>query len=237
MQPWEIQLWRMVNASMRAVTKLVGFTPKNGIAPEIRLIAQDGVQFHYENYRDQPLLGLPPTGTPRPNTFAPGNRVDILVKAPLQTESFDFTVVDPTISMPSVMLTLKVEGERSCPPMEFPTDTDYPAFPAFLGDIKSEEIRIWRKLDFGRDPGRPAQGFLMGAPQFMINGKGFSGDGYDQTMVLGDAEEWTLTNSTSRIAHPFHIHRGFATLRPIWGIAQMTPNSDCVRAGRDQDVP
>jgi FtsP/CotA-like multicopper oxidase with cupredoxin domain len=40
----------------------------------------------------------------------------------------------------------------------------------------------------------------------MIDGRSFSGDRYDQTMILGDYEEWTLTNSTSQIAHPFHIH-------------------------------
>ena len=40
----------------------------------------------------------------------------------------------------------------------------------------------------------------------MINGKKFDGLNYDQEMVLGAVEEWTLTNSTAVIAHPFHIH-------------------------------
>ena len=40
----------------------------------------------------------------------------------------------------------------------------------------------------------------------MINKKQFSGDTYDQKMILGDVEEWILTNSTIGIAHPFHIH-------------------------------
>jgi FtsP/CotA-like multicopper oxidase with cupredoxin domain len=212
MRPGEIQLWRLVNASVRAVTTLQGFGPEDDQMPAIRQIAQDGVQFHYENYEKQPLLGK---GAPRPNTFAPGNRVDILVKAPLQTGSYNFTLEDTTVSTSDFILTLKVEGEAIEPAMEFPTKDNYPSLPSFLADIPADKIQRRRELDFGWEQNqtrpRTGPGFLNDrepnrAPKFMINRKQFSGDRYDQTMVLGDTEEWKLTNSTSTIAHPFHIH-------------------------------
>src|SRR5262249_53674188 len=87
------------------------------------------------------------------------------------------------------------------------TKEQYPTFPSFLKDIDASKIRISRKIDFGWDLKRALpKSNRPPAPQFMIDGRSFSGDRYDQTMILGDYEEWTLTNSTSQIAHPFHIH-------------------------------
>jgi len=213
MQPGEVQLWRFVNASIRAVNTLLGFAPKNGAAPEIRQIAQDGVQFSFDNYKNQPHLRGSAAGIPPLNTFAPGNRVDLLVKAPLQKDSYEFRVTDTTIALTESLLTLRVEGDPISPAMAFPSDTErsrYLPFPSFLTDIDPSEIKIWRKLDFGWEPNRTTPGLNTALPipgaKFMINDKQFSGGRYDQTMVLGDKEEWTLTNSTATIAHPFHIH-------------------------------
>jgi FtsP/CotA-like multicopper oxidase with cupredoxin domain len=210
-RPGEIQLWRFVNASVRAVLTLLDFvatagTPTGGGAPEMRQIAQDGVQFRFENYRDQPRRAGAPTDAARANTFAPGNRFDVLVKAPLQTGSWTFDVNDTTINRRTSVLTLKVEGANSA--MDFPADeASYPSFPPFLSDIRADEIQISRTLDFGWERGRGGAGRGSGGgPQFTIDSQQFKGDRYDQTMVLGDCEEWTLTNSTSGIAHPFHIH-------------------------------
>jgi FtsP/CotA-like multicopper oxidase with cupredoxin domain len=65
-----------------------------------------------------------------------------------------------------------------------------------------------RTLDFGwDDPKKQTPGPDAGrAPQLLINGKKFDGQNYDQEMVLGAVEEWTLENSTAFVAHPFHIH-------------------------------
>jgi FtsP/CotA-like multicopper oxidase with cupredoxin domain len=105
--------------------------------------------------------------------------------------------------------------------MEFPTQDNYPAFPVFLADIRSEDIRISRRLDFGWEPGRTAPVKGDGAaPQFTIDRAQFQGHRYDQTMVLGDAEEWMLTNATTRIAHPFHIH-----VNPFQVVEIYDPNS------------
>ena len=210
MRPGEIQLWRLVNASIRAVTTIQGFAPQNGTAPEIRQIAQDGVQFSFDNYQAQPFLKQPPAATSPANTFAPGNRVDVLVKAPDRVGSWEFTLRDTTRPSPGFdvpILTLEVAGTAGSA-MQFPSNRQtYPKFPPFLKDIDSQAIRIRRTLDFGWLPrGHELGGGTEPAPKFTIDDRQFTGDRYDQTMILGDYEEWTLLNTTARIAHPFHIH-------------------------------
>lgn len=206
MRPGEIQLWRLVNASVRAVTTLTAFGAESEAKPQIRQIAQDGVQFKYENYWDEALLRPAREATPRTNTFAPGNRIDLLVRAPLADGTFEFKLCDTTNDTDPSILSLKVEGMPVSPAQEFPTEANFPTFPSFLADIDTGNIRIHRKLDFGWEAGRESEGLNNGAPKFMIDGKQFKGGHYDQTMVLGDSEEWTLLNTTTKIAHPFHLH-------------------------------
>jgi FtsP/CotA-like multicopper oxidase with cupredoxin domain len=206
MQPGEIQLWRMVNSSVKALLTIDRFTSAaGGTPPEIRQIAQDGVQFKYENYVEQPILNYLKTGQCRPAAFSPGNRMDLLVQAPSSGE-FTLQVVDTTAGS-SPLLTVRVEGTPMAD--QFPIQANYPAFLPFLKDIKDADLNQTGRppLNFGWEPGRPNQGPIDGkAPQFMINGKQFKGENYDQTMTLDAVEEWTLENTTSGIAHPFHIH-------------------------------
>jgi FtsP/CotA-like multicopper oxidase with cupredoxin domain len=207
MRKGEIQLWRLVNATVKAVTTLQPFDQKQGKAPEVQQTAQDGVQFHYVNYKKQPLLGSLLSAAARPNFFAPGNRIDILVKAPDVEDSWDLKAFDSTNGLTFPLVTLTVKGDGA--PMELPTESNYPAFPSFLEDIDVNNIRIWRKVEFGWESGRQFAGpsnATGAAAQLAIDGKQFGESKYDQTMVLGDSEEWKLTNRTSMIAHPFHIH-------------------------------
>ena len=200
MRPGEVQLWRFVNASVRGVTTVNGFTQVNGSRPDLRQIAQDGVQFCRENYKAQPTML-------RNNAFAPGNRMDFLVQAPQESATpFTFTVNDLARG-DQTLLTLEVRGPAIDPPMQFPTDANFPVFPPFLTDLPASDVHIVRTLDFGWEMNRSAPGRTNGAaPDFTINHHRFGGDRYDQTMVLDDIEEWILVNSTTTIAHPFHIH-------------------------------
>ncbi len=52
---------------------------------------------------------------------------------------------------------------------------------------------------------RLLRGRLGGPPKFLINGKEFDHDRVDQTMKLGDVEEWTITSKSDEW-HTFHIH-------------------------------
>jgi FtsP/CotA-like multicopper oxidase with cupredoxin domain len=205
MRPGEIQLWRFVNATVKAVCTVTGFQTVAGNSPEIRQTAQDGVQFRFENYDSQPLLKPAAPGGPPAFTLAAGNRVDVLVKAPSAAGAYSFSLEDMTAPGAQELLTLVVNGTPVTPPMEFPTKENYPTFPPFLGDIDPQTIRIRRTINFGWEAGRSSPGGPP-PPQYKIDGGQFLEGRYDQTMVLGDAEEWTLTNSTASIAHPFHIH-------------------------------
>jgi len=84
MKPGEIQRWRFVGGTTQGATKLeFGFDSR---IKEVRQIAQDGVQFAWQNYCDQPLA----VRGPKNITFqlAPGNRADFLVKAPMQAGTY-----------------------------------------------------------------------------------------------------------------------------------------------------
>jgi FtsP/CotA-like multicopper oxidase with cupredoxin domain len=206
MKPGEIQLWRLVNTSVRSVTTLLDFegAPGSTAKPEMRQIAQDGVQFRWENFRDQPRLPADPKNPARANAFATGNRVDLLVRAPDTPGSWTFSVQDtPGGGAKRTILKVEVEQGTSLG-MNFPTEREYPKFPDYLKDIDPAKVHIRRTLDFGWNGG-PGLG-NNGAPRFTIDGRQFEGDRYDQTMILDDTEEWTILNTTQSIAHPFHIH-------------------------------
>lgn len=111
MQPGEIQRWRFVGATMQASAQLlIKFLDVDGDRvqePEFRQIAMDGVQFAPENYDCQPLINGPRCQSEPQKAFKlpPGNRIDVLVKAPdtpgrhvmtyKMIGNFDPTVAEP----------------------------------------------------------------------------------------------------------------------------------------------
>jgi FtsP/CotA-like multicopper oxidase with cupredoxin domain len=189
MRPGEVQLWRIVNASVQGSVK-VQFTPA-GI--NFRQTAQDGVQLHWDNFDAQnktPLAAI---------TMAPANRIDLLVQAP--STAGCYTV--------GSLLNIAVTGDAISPPMGFPTSADdYPVLPKFLDDIDPATIRLRREITYGsyQNPAPAAGRALL---QFTIDGKKFADHTVDQMMLLDSAEEWTVYNSdslTPGVQHPFHIH-------------------------------
>jgi len=202
----------LVNATIKAVTTVEGFFALSGGDPiDYRQTAQDGVQFSFENFVAQPIMKFANTGKPRRASFAPGNRMDLLVKAPATPGLHQFRLndtADPISSLKDVV-TVRVEG--TAVQMSFPAENDYPKLPRFLADIQASDITPQATprppLDFGWDPKKIAPGpDGPKAPRLTINGKQFDGHDYDQEMVLNAVEEWTLENSTDTIRHPFHIH-------------------------------
>ena len=79
MQPGEVQLWRIANTAGRSAAY---FQAPVGL--QWRQIAQDGVQFADKNYRGSQN---------RPIYVAPGNRIDLLVQAPMQPTSTQIPVL------------------------------------------------------------------------------------------------------------------------------------------------
>jgi FtsP/CotA-like multicopper oxidase with cupredoxin domain len=239
MKPGEVQWWRLVLAETRAHgietwffldKQLLNKVPlKNGVIPEekgnvpqFRTIARDGVQFAWENYvRHQKDTTFP---------LAPGNRVDLLVKAPSTPGQslLLFWPPGPARSKANpapppplkdihsiIAVQVNVEGTLNGENTAWPEDwSQYPKLPAYLADIDPGEIRNRRTVTFSMDRINTRQ------PVVKIDNKQFNDGVIDQVMLMGNAEEWTLLNtSVDSVMHPFHIH-----INPFQIIEVFDPN-------------
>lgn len=196
MQRGEVQLWRIVNASVQGFVN-ASFQPTGGNGITFRQTAQDGVQLAWENYSKAE------NGT-QAIKLSPANRVDLLVQAPSTAGAY-------TLSQGNkALINITVTGDQVSPP-GFPAKLeDYPKLPDFLHDVDQATIRVRRNLVYGsQNPENPTKRNLL---QFTIDGKQFKDQVIDQVMRVDTAEEWTIYNADSLsdggqgITHPFHIH-------------------------------
>ena len=195
MYPGQVQLWRIVNASPISGFYLAslpeGFT--------WRQTAQDGVQFDDQNYQQR---------AQRPVFVAPGNRVDLLVRAPDKVASAPIPVtVAQGVSVSRaqtgttgvVLFSVVLSGSGPAMPLM----PHAPPRPTFLRDIKpSEVVGPTRIMVFETTGGGSGQSVHT------INGVKFE-EGKPVTITpLNTVEEWKVENKTVRplIDHPFHIH-------------------------------
>lgn len=192
MRPGQVQLWRMVNATVQSFIN-AQFTPA-GL--NFRQTAQDGVQLAWENYSKEQ------NGT-EPVTMAPANRVDLLVQAP--STAGCYTLQDANLG---AIAYINVTGNAVVPAMGFPAQqSDFPELPEFLHDIDPGKVRLRREITYdSRKDSTPPVGRSL--RQFTIDGKQFEDQIIDQVMLLDATEEWTLYNADTGtgITHPFHIH-------------------------------
>ncbi|HZS46507.1 MAG TPA: multicopper oxidase domain-containing protein [Blastocatellia bacterium] len=220
MQPGQIQLFRLINATVQGFVS-VQFNPLTAGAPAMpfRQTAQDGVQLDWKNYSHS-------QNGSSPLTMAPANRVDVLVQAPTTPGCY----VLGTTSAPVAYI--NVTGTAINPPMVFPTSqSDYPKMPNFLKDIDPATIRLRREVVYGWEPGREqfGPGRVPHPPHYTIDGKQFEDQIIDQVMLLDSAEEWTISNTTTAkgggpggIQHPFHIHVNPFQITEVFDPSTMT---------------
>lgn len=246
MKRGEIQRWRFVGATMQASAALrVGFPDLDARdTPEVRQIAMDGVQFSRDNYECQPFLNKPDC-TPMPDAGAfeeltafnldPGNRVDVLVKAP-DTAGTHCLVLDITSTLAEThragqalaaraaaatgtcgvtnglgpLFTLVIEDDAKN--MTFPARADFPDAPKFLADIPEvTDPALKRNVfyqmvgAFNLTPGS-GKGF-GGGSQFWITQTKYNPGCANETVTMDVPEQWTLRNNSAAVAHPFHIHQ------------------------------
>lgn len=193
MQPGQVQLWRLLNASAQGF-----FLFKFDEAVKFKQTAQDGVQYAWENYND------PANGTQQ-FMMSPANRIDVLVQAPMSKGCYALS----NVWAKSTLAYINVTGDPVNPAMGFPTQqSDYPPMPEFLKDIDPDSINYWRRITYSstQEP-QPTDGTRK-LPQFKIDGRQFEDQRVNQVMLLDTAEEWTLVNADAitQTAHPFHIH-------------------------------
>ena len=246
MKRGEIQRWRFVGATMQSSAALrIGFPDVKGKdAPDVRQIAMDGVQFSPDNYECQPFLNKPDC-TPAPDDSAfdeitafkldPGNRVDILVKAP-DTAGTHCLVLDITARLSDThraeeahaaraaqstgtcgvtgglgpLFTLVIEDDAKA--MTFPAKADFPALPAYLTDIPAVTDPALKRTVFYQMVGAfnltPGSGKgFGGGSQFWITQTKYNPACANETVTMDVPEQWTLRNNSAAVAHPFHIHQ------------------------------
>src|SRR5262249_37098098 len=134
MKAGQTQRWRILNACAQVQVAIQGITSPTGIADTVqwRQSAQDGVQFHYDNYNvPNPLPAI-----------APANRVDLLVQAPNTPGTY--TVPASFFPFPgsgkvTTLMTVEVESP-AVTSKPFPGAGDYPKLPDFLKDINPDDI-------------------------------------------------------------------------------------------------
>ncbi len=196
MRPGQVQLWRMINATVQGFVN-ARFQPaaQLGGGFNYRQTAQDGVQLAWENFSNSQ------NGT-QSITMSPANRVDFLVQAP--TTPGCYMLQDSRLG-PIVAIT--VAGTPITIKPAFPGQaSDYPTLPSFLKDIDPAEVRLRRQITYGSE--QPKDTTSRRALQFTIDGKQFEDQKINQVMLLDSTEEWTLYNAdiATGITHPFHIH-------------------------------
>ncbi|QYD68170.1 multicopper oxidase family protein [Paraburkholderia edwinii] len=196
-RPGELQFWRIAHIGATLFVKF----------------ALDGLPFYVVATDGHAL------SSPRRTTeffMGPGQRYDVIVVGPpageytMRTVSFQneawlapepaqqiATVISsgPAVQASSIeehVLAQKINGPR------------------WIDDVRGASIARRRTLDYSRTPDRK---------MFMIDGRTMDENRVDQTVRLGDTEEWTIVNTDQQF-HSFHIHQTAFLVTEVNGVAQ-----------------
>ncbi|MCX5577193.1 multicopper oxidase family protein [Kaistia terrae] len=183
MRPGEVQRWRILNAGYQ--DDMLLDLEKH----DLHAIAYDGIQLGVVEPFQQLLI-------------APGQRVDVLVKAgPAGTYALDAAPYDQGHPSPTGPLArIVVSGD----PMDMKLPAALPPQP--LESIRDAEITNRRTVVFSATaPEADAAGHWQEFG-FFIDGKKFDPRRIDHRVELGAVEEWTIVNTHEHDDHVFHIH-------------------------------
>ncbi|MEM7025354.1 MAG: multicopper oxidase domain-containing protein, partial [Pseudomonadota bacterium] len=206
MQPNEIQRWRFIGATAttRGLMYIATLEANDANSPIVDgvmyTMADDGITYY----------GKSPQPVAAPGKlFAPGNRVDFLVKFPDPGTYYVWKLAIPGVPGRNELLAIvKVEGE-ALPDRPLPTLPGVDKAPCYLTPISDEEVAHTERRTFEFGVLRPGEfgGFsINGAPYGQIDpNTGHPLPHPNTDLPLGHAEEWLLTN-TSPASHPFHVH-------------------------------
>jgi FtsP/CotA-like multicopper oxidase with cupredoxin domain len=202
-RPGEVQFWRIANIGATLFLKFRA----EGV--QLYTVATDGHPVSQPRRINEFFLG-------------PGERIDTIAVGPpagkyavttipFQSEAWNkpapaqqlATIVSagPAASAPGIeseILAQRVQGER------------------WIDEVRSAAIAHRRTLTYSRTPDRSV---------FMINGHVMEDGRVDETIILGDTEEWTVIN-TDQQYHSFHIHQTAFLVTEVNGVRQ---NEDSLR--------
>jgi suppressor of ftsI len=199
MRPGEVMRLRILNGTDGIPMPIVlpGF--------EMYLIGQDGINLLRPERVGEDLKSA--------LRMAPGNRNEVLIRAPLKSTTSTLTALPQMPESPKVLS--EAMGEMMSSPeialasfvvsgapanMSIPERLPTPKREYPL--IRDDEIVQRRKVVFTMKNG--VRSILTGI-EFLIGGQLYSETRIDNTVRLGTAEEWALVNNSDGI-HPFHIH-------------------------------
>jgi FtsP/CotA-like multicopper oxidase with cupredoxin domain len=196
-RPGEMQFWRIANIGATLFIKMrIAGMP-------LYVVATDGHPLSQPQKLTEFFLG-------------PGQRIDAIAIGPQPGEYAMGTIAfqneawrkpDPAQQLATIVsegspaagvgveaevLRQRVQGER------------------WITDLRSASIARRRTLEYSKTPDRHT---------FMINGRVMDEDRVDETVKLGDTEEWTVVN-TDQQYHSFHIHQTAFLVTEINGVPQ-----------------
>jgi len=156
--------------------------------------------------------------------MAPGNRIEVLIRAPRHPTSATLSALPQMASSPALLS--EAMGEMMAMPglelasfvvagaprrMELPASLPPPRREYPL--IADSEIVARRRVEFTMRTG--SKSILTGI-EFLIDGKRYQETRVDTEVKVGTAEEWTLANKSDGI-HPFHMHvNSFEVIGTPW---------------------
>jgi suppressor of ftsI len=210
MKPGEVMRLRILNGTDGIPMQLVlpGF--------EVYVIAQDGVNLlKPERAAEDAKTAI---------RMAPGNRIELLIRAPRHPASAALSALPQRVSSPALLS--EAMGEMMAMPelelanfvvagaprrMEIPQVLPPPRREYPL--IADGEIVARRRVEFAMQTG--SKRILTGI-EFTLGGKLYQETRVDTVVKLGTAEEWTLANKSDGI-HPFHMHvNSFEVIGTPW---------------------
>jgi FtsP/CotA-like multicopper oxidase with cupredoxin domain len=196
-RPGEVQFWRIahIGATLFIKFRIDGMP--------LYVVATDGHPLSRPQRMTEFFVG-------------PGQRIEAIVigppagEYPMRTIPFQnqaWKAPDPA----QQMATIVASGPQATAPMNGAEIMSQRVQGArWIDEIRTAPIARRRTLNYSRTDDRK---------MFMINGRVMDEDRIDQTVKLGDTEEWTVVN-TDQQYHSFHIHQTAFLVTEINGVPQ-----------------
>jgi FtsP/CotA-like multicopper oxidase with cupredoxin domain len=194
--PGEMQFWRIAHIGATL------FAPFQFQGVSLYVIATDGHPLSRPRKVNELVLG-------------PGQRIDAIAVGPPAGEYPIATLPFKNMAWREVFPGQQVATIVSAgPPASADADAEVSrqrvAQPRWIDEVRASKIARQRRIVYSRTEDRSV---------FMIDGKVIDDDRVDQTVRLGDTEEWTMVN-TDQQYHSFHIHQTAFLVTEVNGVAQ-----------------
>ena len=196
-RPGEMQFWRIANIG---ATLFIKFQIEG---MPLYVMATDGHPLSQPRKMSEFFLG-------------PGERIDVIAIGPQAGEYVMRTISFPNEAWrkPDPPQQLATVVSAGSPPTRADAEAEILRQRVdgarWIDEVRSTTIARRRRLEYSKTPDRHA---------FMIDGRVMDESRVDQTVKLGDTEEWTVVN-TDQQYHSFHIHQTAFLVTEINGVGQ-----------------